>query len=102
MPAPEPLSDADLSAALADLPTWRHEHDRLTRTYRLPGHLPAAAMVMHIAALHEELDHHSDVALGYDTVGVAVNTHSVGGRVTELDTRLARRIEEIAAGHGAR
>jgi 4a-hydroxytetrahydrobiopterin dehydratase len=33
---------------------------------------------------------------------VSVNTHSVGGKVTELDVRLARRIEEIAPSHGAR
>ncbi|MCZ7415829.1 MULTISPECIES: 4a-hydroxytetrahydrobiopterin dehydratase [unclassified Streptomyces] len=102
MPAPEPLTDAELSAALAELPGWERDGDLLTRGYRLPGHLPAAAMVMHVAAIHEEVGHHANVALGYNTVGISVNTHSVGGRITALDTALARRIEEIAAGHGAR
>jgi 4a-hydroxytetrahydrobiopterin dehydratase len=63
--------------------------------------MPAAAMVVHVAAVQEELNHHSEMSLGYNKLSVMVNTHSVGGRVTEKDIELARRIEEIAPGHGA-
>jgi 4a-hydroxytetrahydrobiopterin dehydratase len=31
-----------------------------------------------------------------------VNTHSVGGAITELDFGLAHRVEDLAQGHGAR
>ncbi|MGW7354619.1 4a-hydroxytetrahydrobiopterin dehydratase [Streptomyces sp. NPDC054784] len=99
--APEPLTPEQTEQALAELPGWRAADGRLVREYAFGGHLPAAAMVVHVAAIQEELNHHSDLALSYATLGVSVNTHSVGGRVTELDVALARRIEEIAAGHGA-
>jgi 4a-hydroxytetrahydrobiopterin dehydratase len=58
-------------------------------------------MVVHIAQVQEELDHHSDLTLGYNTIALTVNTHSVGGAVTALDFDLARRVEELAPGHGA-
>ena len=88
-------------ARLAELPGWSLEGDRIARSYRLGSHFAATAMVVHIAQVQEELDHHSDLALGYNTVALTVNTHSAGGAVTELDFELARRVEELAPGHGA-
>ncbi|WP_419999208.1 4a-hydroxytetrahydrobiopterin dehydratase [Streptomyces boninensis] len=100
--AVEPLSQDDIEARLADLPGWTVTDDeRLTRTYSFAGHPPAAAMVAHIAQLQEELGHHSDLTLGYNKLTLSVNTHSVGGKVTELDFDLARRVEAIAAAHDA-
>ncbi|CAL9604150.1 4a-hydroxytetrahydrobiopterin dehydratase [Streptomyces sp. enrichment culture] len=99
--APQPLTPEETEQALAALPHWTTDGDSVSRTYSLAGHLPAAAMAMHIAAIQEELNHHSDMTIGYNKLTVTVNTHSVGGRITELDVSLARRIEQIAAGHGA-
>ncbi|MCT2593491.1 4a-hydroxytetrahydrobiopterin dehydratase [Streptomyces sp. N2-109] len=100
--APEPLSAQQTEDALAELPGWSVAEGALAREYSFHGHLPAAAMVIHVAAIQEELGHHSDQLLSYNKLGITVNTHSVGGRITELDVALARRIEEIAAGHGVR
>lgn len=100
--AVEPLSQKDVEERLQELPGWTTDGDRITRTYSFDGHFQAAAMVIHIAQLQEELNHHSDLTLGYNTVSLAVNTHSVGGKVTGLDVELARRVEAIAPGHGAR
>ncbi|MEU7134421.1 4a-hydroxytetrahydrobiopterin dehydratase [Streptomyces sp. NPDC046261] len=100
--AVEPLSQKDVEERLQELPGWTTDGDRITRTYSFGSHFQAAAMVIHIAQIQEELNHHSDLTLGYNTVSLAVNTHSVGGKVTGLDVELARRIEAIAPGHGAR
>lgn len=97
----EPLSQKEIEDRLAELPGWSLDGDRLTRSYRLGSHFAATAMVVHIAQVQEELDHHSDLTLGYNTVSLTVNTHSVGGAVTELDFQLARRVEDLAPGHGA-
>ncbi|MGV9291766.1 4a-hydroxytetrahydrobiopterin dehydratase [Streptomyces sp. NPDC003719] len=97
----EPLSQKEIEERLAELPGWSLDGDRLTRAYRLGSHFAATAMVVHIAQVQEELDHHSDLTLGYNTVTLAVNTHSVGGAVTEKDVELARRVEDLAGGHGA-
>lgn len=97
----EPLSQKEIEERLAELPGWSLDDGRLTRSYRLASHFAATAMVVHIAQVQEELDHHSDLALGYNTVSLAVHTHSAGGAVTEKDVVLARRVEDLAAGHGA-
>ncbi|KAA0930276.1 MULTISPECIES: 4a-hydroxytetrahydrobiopterin dehydratase [Streptomyces] len=97
----EPLSQKDIEDRLAELPGWSLDGDRISRTYRLGSHFAAVALVVHIAQVQEELDHHSDLTLGYDSVVLAVHTHSVGGAVTEKDFELAVRVEGLAAGHGA-
>lgn len=101
MPA-EPLSRQQIEERLGHLPGWSLEEDRISRSYRLGSHIAAAAMVVHIAQVQEELGHHSDLVLGYNTVALSVNTHSVGGAVTALDLDLAARVEQLAAAHGAR
>jgi 4a-hydroxytetrahydrobiopterin dehydratase len=98
----EALSKQEIEKRLNELPQWSHEDDRLVRTYRLPSHPAATAMVVHISQVQEELDHHADITLGHDTVRLAVHTHCAGGVVTERDFALARRVELLAPGHGAR
>jgi 4a-hydroxytetrahydrobiopterin dehydratase len=97
----QPLSQKEIEDRLAELPAWSLDGDRITRSYRLGSHFAATALVIHIAQVQEELDHHSDLTLGYNTVSLTVNTHSVGGAVTDLDFELARRVEDLAPGHGA-
>ncbi|MFI8089574.1 4a-hydroxytetrahydrobiopterin dehydratase [Streptomyces sp. NPDC086080] len=97
----EPLSQKELDDRLAELPGWSLDGDRLTRSYRLGSHVAAAAMVVHIAQVQEELDHHSDLTLGYNTLSLSVHTHSAGGAVTAKDVELARRVEDLAPAHGA-
>jgi 4a-hydroxytetrahydrobiopterin dehydratase len=99
--AVEPLSQKEIEDRLAELPGWSLDTDRLTRTFRLGSHFAATAMVVHIAQVQEELNHHSELSLGYNTVALAVNTHSAGGVVTEKDFELARRVQDLAQGHGA-
>ncbi|MFJ5557270.1 4a-hydroxytetrahydrobiopterin dehydratase [Streptomyces sp. NPDC093250] len=97
----EPLSQKEIEDRLAELPGWSLDEGRLTRSYRLGSHFAATAMVAHIAQVQEELNHHSDLTLGYDTVSLSVHTHSAGGAVTAKDLELARRVEDLAPGHGA-
>ncbi|MCQ4211661.1 MULTISPECIES: 4a-hydroxytetrahydrobiopterin dehydratase [Streptomyces] len=97
----EPLSQKEIEDRLAELPGWSLDGDRITRSYRLDNHFAATALVVHVAQTQEALNHHSDLTLGYNTVALAVNTHDAGGAVTEKDFELARRVEELAAGHGA-
>ena len=99
--AVEPLSQKEIEERLSELPGWSADGDRLTRTYRLGSHFAATSLVMHIAQIQEELNHHSELTLGYNTVSLSVHTHSAGGAVTGLDVELARRVEAVAPAHGA-
>ncbi|MFI5961954.1 4a-hydroxytetrahydrobiopterin dehydratase [Streptomyces asoensis] len=100
--AVEPLSQKEIEERLSELPGWSLDDGRLTRVYRLASHFAAVSLVVHVARIQDELDHHSELTLGYDTVSLAVNTHSAGDAVTGLDVELARRVEAVAPAHGAR
>jgi 4a-hydroxytetrahydrobiopterin dehydratase len=100
--AVEPLTEQEIEDRLSGLSGWEVTENRLTRSYRLSSHAVAAALVADVARVQDELDHHSDLTLGYNTVALSVNTHSVGGRITRLDFDLARRVEDLAERHGAR
>jgi 4a-hydroxytetrahydrobiopterin dehydratase len=105
MPYAEPLTPEETERRLAELPGWETAAGpdgatTLRRTYHLP-HLPAAIFALHIAGIQAELDHHSDLTLGYDTLTVAVTTHAAAGRLTAKDFTLAARIADIAPGHSA-
>ncbi|MFJ3205526.1 4a-hydroxytetrahydrobiopterin dehydratase [Streptomyces sp. NPDC086989] len=99
--ADEPLSQKEIEDRLRELPGWAFEDDRIIRTYRLGTHFAASALVAHIASVQDELNHHSDLTLGYNTVRVSVNTHSAGDAVTGADFALAERLEALAPAHGA-
>ena len=101
MPA-EPLSRQEIEERLGELPGWSLEGDRITCTYRLRTHFAALGLTVHVAQIQDELNHHSDLTLGYNTVTLAVNTHAAGGAVTEFDLNLAARVAAIAGAHGAR
>ncbi|GAA1360094.1 4a-hydroxytetrahydrobiopterin dehydratase [Streptomyces beijiangensis] len=97
----QPLSQKEIEDRLRELPGWSLAGDRITRTYRLSTHFAATAMVVHVAQIQEELDHHSDLTLGYNTVALSVHTDDAGGAVTEKDFALAQRVEAAASVHGA-
>ncbi|MFF8841479.1 4a-hydroxytetrahydrobiopterin dehydratase [Streptomyces sp. NPDC015127] len=96
----EPLSQKEIEDRLRELPGWSLEGDRIARSYRLASHFAATAMVVHIAQIQEELNHHSDLTLGYNTLALTVHSHDVNA-LTERDFALADRVEKIAPGHGA-
>lgn len=101
MPA-APLSQQEIEDRLGELPGWSLEGDRVTCTYRLHSHFAALGLTAHVAAIQDEMNHHSDLTLGYNTVSLSVNTHDAGGVVTESDLKLAARVAAIADGHGVR
>ncbi|MFJ3905370.1 4a-hydroxytetrahydrobiopterin dehydratase [Streptomyces sp. NPDC090025] len=98
---PQPLSQKEIEDRLRELPGWSVDGDRLGRGYRLADHFAATAFVVHIAQIQQDLNHHSEVTLGYNTVALSVHTHSAGGTVTEKDFELAERVQAVAADHGA-
>ena len=91
------LSDAEVSARLADLPDWtRAEADApsITATYALADFAAALAFVNAVGAEAEQRDHHPDIDLRWNTVTLVLSTHSAGG-LTEADLDLAGAISRL-------
>lgn len=88
-----PLSPEALEGALAQLPGWRCDGNRLVRTVHATD---VWALLEQVVAVEEELDHHADVTLDAGAVTFTLWTH-VRDTVTMADLELATRLEAIAA-----
>jgi 4a-hydroxytetrahydrobiopterin dehydratase len=93
--ATPPLSDADISAALAGLAGWQRDGDSVTKTYTFSSYLAGLAFASAVGVLSEGLDHHPDLHISWRKVTVRYNTHDAGGKITHKDIEAARAIENL-------
>jgi 4a-hydroxytetrahydrobiopterin dehydratase len=94
------LSTEQIEERIKDLSGWSTDGRKIERSYSV-RHIQGAAFIMHIAAIQNDLGHHSDATLGYKTVHISISSSDIGGYVAEHDIELARRIEATAPAHGA-
>ena len=97
---PVPLTEEQIEAALRTVPGWRREGDEITHAYGIRYH-GGVAMIVHVADVERLISHHADIDLRWGKVRFAITTHDAGHKLTEADFDLARRIDGIAAAHGA-
>ena len=79
---------------------WRREGDTIRRTVVARDFRTAIAIVNDIAEQAEALNHHPDIDIRWRTLHLVLTTHDAGG-LTDMDFRLAGRIDAIVAEHGA-
>jgi 4a-hydroxytetrahydrobiopterin dehydratase len=94
MTRPSALPADQVAAALGTLPRWSGGPDGIERTFTRIDFRRAADMLRELAAVTEQLDHHPDVDVRWQTLRIFLVTHSAGG-VTELDLEFARRVDEL-------
>jgi 4a-hydroxytetrahydrobiopterin dehydratase len=91
-----PLTDAEITAALATLPGWTAERDALAKTFAFGSFREAMSFMARAAFDADELDHHPEWTNVYNRVSVRLNTHDAGGKITAKDVELARRLQRIS------
>lgn len=96
MPDRDPLTDDEIENALADLSGWTYEDDQLKKSFEFSDFRAAISFIVRLAFYAEEMNHHPDLHNVYNEVDVALTTHDAGGKVTEMDVTLAKKIEDFA------
>ncbi len=93
------LDDAEIRSAMADLPDWNLESDNsaISRRFNFANFNQAFGFMARVAMEAEKMNHHPDWSNVYKTVDVKLNTHDAGG-LTELDIKLASKMDKLAAG----
>lgn len=91
----ERLSEAELTGALADLPGWRRDGDKLVREFQFPDFVTAFGFMAAAALVAERMNHHPEWFNVYGTVRVHLTTHDAGG-ITGKDLALARAMDGLA------
>ena len=75
---------------------WIITDDCLQKTFAFRDFKLAFHFMQQVSVEAEKLDHHPDWCNSYNRVSIKLTTHSAGG-ITELDFRLAEKIEQITA-----
>ncbi|SIO85224.1 4a-hydroxytetrahydrobiopterin dehydratase [Nocardiopsis sp. JB363] len=90
------LSDEQIQEGLERLTDWEWDSEAVLvqRTVHLSDFLGAIALVNELAQAAEQAEHHPDIDIRYNTVRLALSTHSEGA-VTDKDMALAARIDEL-------
>jgi 4a-hydroxytetrahydrobiopterin dehydratase len=91
----ERISDERIGELLGGLDGWSRSGNAITKSYGRGDFDGSVAFVNALAAEANEMDHHPDLSISWDTVEVSITSHSAGG-LTENDFELARRIDGVA------
>jgi 4a-hydroxytetrahydrobiopterin dehydratase len=89
-----PLSNDEITTALASLPGWRLSGKAIERNFKFPDFVAAMAFVNRIADAAENANHHPDIAIHYNQVTLSLWSHDSGG-VTKRDLKMAATINEL-------
>lgn len=89
------FSKAEIQEKLKDMRGWAHQGKAIQKRYSLKSFVPAITLVNKIAELAEKEQHHPDITINYNVVGISLSTHSEGG-VTQKDFNLAQQIDNLA------
>lgn len=91
----EKLSDAELNAALAELPGWKIEKGKLHREYKFADFIHAFGFMSMSALAIEKMNHHPEWFNVYNRVAVYLVTHDAQG-ITTKDVELAATLDKTA------
>jgi 4a-hydroxytetrahydrobiopterin dehydratase len=89
------LGEQEIEDGLEGLEGWSRQGDAIAKDFTRGDFMGSVGLVNAIAPVAEEMGHHPDLAISWDTVTVTITTHSEGG-LTQADFELARRIDGLA------
>ena len=74
---------------------WTEENNKLYRKFSFKDFSEAFAFMTRVAILSEKADHHPTWTNTWSTVEIWLSTHDAGNMVTDKDTSLASKIDEL-------
>jgi 4a-hydroxytetrahydrobiopterin dehydratase len=86
------LEEEELAFYLSHVPLWAIRDGFLRRRFRFPDYAATIRFVNAVAVLADREDHHPELHVGFDTVEVCWNTHSVEG-ISENDFICAAKVD---------
>ena len=89
------LSDAEIQAALADLPGWSVQDGKLHKVYKFDSFAAAIGWMVSVAVCADKIDHHPEWRNVYSRVWVDLWTHDLEA-ISGRDVDLARYMNQLA------
>jgi 4a-hydroxytetrahydrobiopterin dehydratase len=88
------LEQDEVERRLAQLDGWGREGEAIVKKFSLEDFAGSVEFVNRLTPVAEEMNHHPDLEISWNTVTVTISTHSEGG-LTSADFELAGRIDGL-------
>ena len=95
MDKPKILTKRELKTIMPRLSGWTLARNTLTRTFEFQDFVQSLSFVNSLVAYFETVDHHPDVHIAYGEVTFELTRYDVGGRVTDRDVEVAKKISSV-------
>jgi 4a-hydroxytetrahydrobiopterin dehydratase len=92
MDKPKVLTAKELRAIMPRLAGWKLQQNKLIRTFEFRDFVHSLSFVNSLVAYFETVDHHPDVRIAYSEVTFELTRYDLGGRVTDRDVEVAKKI----------
>ncbi|MGI9020631.1 MAG: 4a-hydroxytetrahydrobiopterin dehydratase [Solirubrobacterales bacterium] len=88
------LSDEEIAERLGALDGWSREGETIVKEFSNEDFVGSVRFVGAVVEPAEDMGHHPDLEVSWDTVKVSITNHSAGG-LTAADFELAGRIDGL-------
>ena len=88
------LEDAEIESRLAELEGWERAGDAIRKEFKHEDFVGSVRFVRALVEPAEDMGHHPDLEISWDTVTVTITTHSEGG-LTANEFKLAARLDAL-------
>ncbi|HVZ11046.1 MAG TPA: 4a-hydroxytetrahydrobiopterin dehydratase [Candidatus Paceibacterota bacterium] len=93
MEKPNILSAGQIQTELKTLPGWNYANEKISKEFSFNDFLDALGFINKLAPYFEEMDHHPDMHIMYSKAMFELQRFDIGGKVTDRDITVARKIE---------
>lgn len=97
MSKPVILSPGKITQELKTLSGWEFADDKIRKQYKFKDFLDSLSFINQLVPTFEVNDHHPDITINYSKVRFDLQRFDSGGKVTDLDIKTARHIEDSYA-----
>jgi 4a-hydroxytetrahydrobiopterin dehydratase len=78
---------------------FKEDANSLKANFKFKHFKEAFAFMTEVAFAAESINHHPNWSNVYNQVNLELTTHDAGNTITELDHKLAKKVEQIAQKH---
>ena len=90
-----PLTEKEIKTKLKQFPGWTYKDNKINKKFEFESFIDALTFINKLAFFSETIDHHPDIHIFYRKIIFELQRFDIGGKVTEKDFRVARKIEDL-------
>ena len=94
MEKPVILKQKEIRENLKSIPGWKFKKNKIYKEFKFKDFLDSLRFVKKLTPFFQSHDHHPDTHIFYNRVLFELQRFDIGGKVTDRDFMVARKIEK--------